>query len=345
MPSHIEDPRQAVAAIYNLSVAASALSAAWELGFLDELRSRHTVDLEEFASQHDLDQESMRGLVTALEIAEIIAKNEEAQSTIFPGRLFEEAYKNKSLFHWLTNGSGQLFSNIPYVVKNKNRTGAFYQRDSVAIAYACHDINILHFDPAFWIAMEGLGFSVNSVVDLGSGSGERLMQILDRYPAATGIGIDVAGPALKKAAADAASRGYKDRLSFVQGDARELTYRDEFAAVDLVTCFMMGHDFWPRENCVASLRRLREAFPKARRFLLGDATRVLLNTAGSPYSVKVPDVPTFTLGFEFGHAMMGVYLPTIEDWMGVFADGGWHCSRSHILESPSRSVIFELEHI
>ncbi|KAL5379001.1 hypothetical protein PMIN04_007726 [Paraphaeosphaeria minitans] len=344
MPSHIENPKQAVAAIFNSAVAASALSAAWELGFLDELRNRKTVDLEEFSSQHDLDKDSIKGLVTALEIADIVAKSGEDWSAIIPGRLLEEAYTNKSLFHWLTNGSAELFSKIPYVVKNKNRTGAFYQRDSVAIAYACHDINSLHFDAAFWTAMDGLDFSVNLVVDLGSGSGERLMQILDRYHAATGIGIDVAGPALKVAAADAASRGYNDRLSFMEGDARELSYREEFAEVDLLTCFLMGHDFWPRENCVASLKRLREAFPKARRFLMGDATRVLLNTAGSSYAVKVTNVPTFTLGFEFGHAMMGVYLPTMEDWEGVFAEGGWRCRKSHLLESPSRSVIFELEH-
>lgn len=344
MPSHIADPKQAVASIFNSYIAASAISAAWELGLLDELRSQKTVDLEKFSCQHDLDQDSMKGLVTALEIAEVAVKSGDNWSAVTPGRLLEETYTNKSLFHWLTNGSGELFAKIPYVVKNKNRIGNYYQRDSVAIAYACHDINSLHFDPAFWKAMDGLDFSVTSVVDLGSGSGERLMQILDRYPAATGIGIDVAGPALKVAAADAASRGYKDRLTFAEGDARELDYRKEFAEVDLLTCFLMGHDFWPRENCVASLKRLREAFPKARRFLMGDATRILLNTAGSAHAVKAPDVPTFTLGFEFGHAMMDVYLPTMEDWEGVFAEGGWRCRKSHILESPSRSVIFELEH-
>jgi hypothetical protein len=267
-------------------------------------------------------------------------------TAVIPGRLFNEAYKNKSLFHWLTNGSGELFSKIPYVVKNKNRTasGDFYQRDSVAVSYACHDINSLHFDPAFWTAMDGLNSSVSSVVNLGSGSGERLMQILDRYPAATGIGLDLAGLSITATAADSASRGYAGRLSFFEGDARELSYRDEFADVDLVTCFLMGHDFWPREHCIASLKRLREAFPKARRFLMGDATRALLNTAGSAHAVKVSDVPTFTLGFEFGHAMMGVFLPTMEDWEGVFAEGGWRCRKSHLLDSPSRSVIFELEH-
>jgi phenylpyruvate C(3)-methyltransferase len=72
---------------------------------------------------------------------------------------------------------------------------------------------------------------------------------------------------------------------------REMSYRDEFAQVDLLTCFMMGHDFRPRDNCVATLQRLRKAFPKARRFLLGDTTRILLDSARSKHSVTEDNVP------------------------------------------------------
>jgi hypothetical protein len=338
------EPRQAVATIFNSAVAAAAISAAWELGLLDEIRNQGKVDLEIFAAQHDLDKHSMQGLVTALAVADIVVKDKEDWSAVMPGRLFEETYLTKSLFHWLTIGSGGLFSRIPHVVRNSNRTGSFYQRDSVAIAYACRDINHQHFDPVFWSAMDGLDYDIKSVVDLGSGGGERLMQMLDRYPEATGIGIDVAGPAIKVATVDAAARGFESRLSFVEGDARELNYRDDFAQVNLLTCFLMGHDFWPRDNCVAALQRLRKAFPNAHRFLLGDTTRVLLNCSGSAHAVKESNVPAFTLGFELGHAMMDVYLPTMEDWEGVFAESGWRCRKKHLVESSYLSVIFELEH-
>lgn len=139
------------------------------------------------------------------------------------------------------------------------------------------------------------------------------MQILDRYPKTTGIGIDIAGSVLKVAAAKTSKRGFGDRLSFMEGDARKVSYRDEFAQVDLLTCFMIGHDFWPRDNCVATLQRFRKAFPEARRFLLGDATRILLDNAGSKYAVTKDNVPVFTLGLEFSHAMMDVYSPTMEE--------------------------------
>jgi len=347
MGSQILDPKRAVANIFNSSVAASAISAAWEVGLLDEIRQQKQVDVTKFALQHDLDRASMHGLAAALAVADVV-KRERDQDMVVAGPLLDEAYQSKSLFHWLTLGSGGLFSRTQYVLRNGNRKGEdFYQRDSVAISYACKDISLAHFDPAFWTAMEGLDYDIHSVVDLGSGSGERLMQVLTRYPGTTGLGVDIAGPSLKVAAADAAARGFgPDRLSFTEGDVRMLSYREEFANVDLLTCFMMGHDFWPRENCVVTLQQLRKAFPKVRRFLLGDATRILLNTdsKSSKYAVTDTDVPIFTLGFEFGHAMMGVYIPTIEEWEGVFEEGGWRCVKTHLIKSLSLSVIFELEH-
>ena len=341
MNSTTVDSERAVATIFNSAIAAPAIGAAWELGFLDELREQKKVDVHKFATQHDLDSGSMQGLVSALAIVDVVERD---QDTIVPGKLLDEAYRTKSLFHWLTLGSGGLFSCMQYVLRNKNRTGSFYHRDSAAIALACRDINLQYFDPAFWAAMDGLDSKFHSVVDLGSGSGERLMQILDRYPGTTGIGIDLAGPAIKVAAAEAVERGFGDRLSFTEGDVREMDYRNEFAQVDLLTCFMMGHDFWPRENCVATLQQLRKVFPKVRRFLLGDATRILLDTARSKHAVSEDNVPIFSLGFEFGHAMMGVYLPTMEEWDGVFAEGGWRCVKKHLIETLSLSVIFELEH-
>ncbi|BCR88626.1 class I SAM-dependent methyltransferase [Aspergillus chevalieri] len=341
MISSLVDPERAVATIFNSAIAAAAIGAAWEVGLLTELRDKEKVDVKKFATQHDLDRDSIQGLVTALAIVDVVERD---QDTIVAGTLLDEAYRTKSLFHWLTLGSGGLFSRMQYVLRNENRKGDFYGRDPEAIAYACRDINRHHFDPVFRATVDGLDYKFHSIVDLGSGSGERLMQILDRYPGTTGIGIDLAGPAIKFAAAEAVERGFSDRLSFIEGDAREMGYRDEFAQADLLTCFMMGHDFWPRENCVATLQRLRTAFPKVRRFLLGDTTRILLDNPCSKYTVSEDNVPIFTLGFEFGHALMGVYLPTMEEWEGVFTEGGWHCVKKHLIESPSLSVIFELEH-
>ncbi|PVH87801.1 methyltransferase MppJ [Cadophora sp. DSE1049] len=339
------DPERAVATIFNSAIAAAAISTAWEIGLLSELKNNRKFDAERFALKHDLHIGSVQGLVTALVTVHVVER-EPGQDVdhVVPGQLFDEAFRTKSLFHWLSIGSGDLFSRMPYVMRNENRVGDFFTRDAAAIAYACRDINSQYWDPAFWTAMEGLDFSFSSVVDLGCGSGGRLMQILNRYPGVKGLGIDIAVPAIKVASADGLHCGFEGKLSFVQGDVRDLSYRSEFAEAELITCFLMGHDFWPRENCIKTLRRLRDSFPKARRFLLGDTFRGLLDSGSSEYAVKEDNVPVFTLGFELGHEMMDVCLPTMEDWEGVFAEGGWRCIRKHFTKSLALSAVFELEH-
>ncbi|MEU5837254.1 phenylpyruvate C(3)-methyltransferase [Streptomyces diacarni] len=327
--------RRAVADIFNSTLASSAIGTAWELGALDELRENGKLDVSDFSERHDLHLPAVVGMFTALASVGIVRRKGE---TIVTGPYFEKADHNRSLFHWLNQGSGELFRRMPQVLSNENRVGDFYQRDAVAISYACREISDRYFDPAFWAAVDGLGYEPTKVADLGSGSGERLIQLARRFPGTRGLGIDIAEGAIGMAEKEVAAKGFGDRISFVRGDARtidQVVAFERFANVDLLTCFMMGHDFWPRENCVRTLRKIRDAFPNARRFLLGDATR----------TVGIPDreIPIFTLGFEFGHDMMGVYLPTLDEWDGVFEEGGWRCVKKHAIDGLSVSVVFELE--
>jgi hypothetical protein len=326
------DAERAAADIFNSVVASAAIGAAWELGALDELDRDGKVDPADFAARHDLHEPSTRGMFTALASVRVV---ERRQHTYVMGPNFGEVFRHRSLFHWLSLGCGELFAKMPYVLRNENRVGDYYRRDAAAISYACREINTRYFDPAFWAAMDGLDHPFSVVADLGSGSGERLMQLVERYPGTRGIGVEIAPAALELSRADVAGKGFADRISFFEGDVRALDERPEFAEVDLLTCFMMGHDFWPREDCVAVLRRLRRTFPRVRRFLLGDATRLP--------GVAEHELPIFTLGFEVGHDLMDVYLPTLEEWDGVFAEAGWRCVRRHLITTLTRSVVFELE--
>jgi len=317
--------------IFNSAVAAFALSAAWELGALDELRVAGVLDAEDFARRRGLDTASTVGMFRALASVHVVTRED---TKVTPAEHFDEAFRTRSFFHWLNRGSAELFREMPSVLANENRFGSYYRRDPAAIAYACREINEICYDPAFWDVMNNLDFEFTQVVDLGCGSGGRLMDILDRYPGTTGIGVEIANPSLEVARAEAAEAGYGERTTFVQGDVLRLEPDPRFEQVELITCFMMGHDFWPRESCVATLRRLREVFPAARRFVLGDATR----------TVGIPDdeLPAFTLGFELGHDMMGTFIPTIADWESVFAEGGWELVRTNRIEMAAGEVVFEL---
>lgn len=322
----------AAAKIYNSAVAAWAIAAAWEIGALDELNRERTLDTKDFAERRGLDPSATAGLFRALAAVGVVRRT---GTLVVAADAFAEVYRYKSFFHWLSRGSAELFRQMPSVLVRENRSGQFYQRDAAAIAYACREIDQLCYAPTFWDAMGRLDFELSNVVDLGCGGGGRVLDILARYPRTRGIGIDIARPALDAARASSLAAGAADRVTLIEADVLDLDERPEFADVELITCFMMGHDFWPRENCVAALRRIRKVFPSARRLLLGDATRT--------GEVPDTDLPVFRLGFELGHDLMGVFLPTVEDWEPVFDEAGWRLVRTNRIDMTVGEVVFELE--
>jgi SAM-dependent methyltransferase len=324
-------PSDRVAEIFNSTVAAFAVAAAWELGALDELSDQGSVDCEAFCGQHDLDPASTRSMFTALAAADVVRR---AGPVVHPGPNFLEVYRHKAFFHWLTVGCADLFASMARVTRNRNRLGPFYRRDAAAIGFACRDINLMSFDPVFWRAMESLDFDVTVVADLGCGTGGRLVQLVERYPAARGVGIDIAPSVVRDAQEYVRTADLAGRIEFVEADVRTLQPDAMFDEVELLTCFMMGHDFWPRDECVAVLRRLRLAFPRVRRFLLGDTAR----TQGIPER----GMPVFTLAFETAHDLMGVYLPTLQEWTDVFTESDWKCQNVHRVDVPVDSFIFDL---
>ncbi len=328
------DAESAVARIFNASVAASAVSAAWEIGALDELSGHGVLDVNKFASERHLDRTAALALFRALAAVGIVERDD---VKVVPAAHFAEVYRARSFFHWLSRGSADLFRRMPEVLVAENRVGDFRRRDSAAIAYACREISTFCYDPWFRKAVDGLDFEVTAVADLGCGSGDRVLQLLRRFPTARGVGVDIARPALASPADAAAAAELADRVLFVEADVLAMEPREEFLGVELLTSFMMGHDFWPRQSCVATLRRLRELFPETRRFLLGDATR----------TVGIPDdeLPVFTLGFEVAHDLMGTFIPTVADWESVFEEGGWLLRRKHTIDLAVGEVIFELEQL
>lgn len=172
------------------------------------------------------------------------------------------------------------------------------------------------------------------VVDLGCGSGQRIIDLASRDPGVSCVGVDISGDAVRLASDKVTSLGLSDRVIIGQADVGVLDPDPVFDDIDVITCVFMGHDFWPFDDCVATLRRLRAVIPVARRLLLCDVART-----GTWHG---PETPIFTLGFEYAHALMGVYIPTFAEWQRAFAVSGWVCEAVHDLAAPPNGHLFEL---
>nr|BFE74551.1 hypothetical protein GCM10020092_078520 [Actinoplanes digitatis] len=180
--------------------------------------------------------------------------------------------------------------------------------------------------------LEGIDYTC--IADLGCGNGDRLVRAVLARPGSRGVGIDIAPDAIELARKRVAEAGLLDRVVLVEADVCRLEPRPEFADVDVATCFLMGHDFWPRENCLAVLDGFRAVFPRLGGIALGDTYR----SERSPGA----DLPILTLGFEYVHALMDKYVPTLGEWRDVFPDSGWRCQAEHDVTLPPNTKIFHL---
>jgi SAM-dependent methyltransferase len=317
--------------IFNAAVAAYSISAGWELGILAELEQNETLDIAEFSVRCGLDQPTVGLILAALANVEIVSVDADLR-VARPGRRFREAVRAKGLFYWLTSACGELFSALAAKTVTGNRVGNYAHRNDPAVAVASQEIGREFIDSAFNAVIGTLRFS--KIADLGCGSGKRLCRMVDADADRHGVGIDISGRALALAHETVRAHGLDGQVQLIEADVTELFPRPELADVDMVTCLLMGHDFWPRENCVKTLRRMRDVFPAARDFLLVDTCRSEQSSC--------TDLPVFSIGFEVAHAVMGKYLPTLPEWQGVFGDGGWECVATHQLPLPPQTAIFHL---
>lgn len=317
--------------VYNNALSAYAISAAWELGLLDRLLGDRSIDLDAFAAANDLHAPAVRAIARGLALAGTVTLSPDHRNAE-PGPLFADTIAKRSYFYWLTRGCGELFATMPRLVRNATRTGDFIVRDYKAIGLAAREAGLSYVDPAFYRIIADRGLTHGA--DLGCGSGERLIKLAGRDPGFRGVGVDIAPDALTLARESVATAGLSDRITVVDGDAKRLTYQPEFAGVDFVCTFMMGHDLWPRDECLMSLKLIADAFPDATSLIICDTYR-------SNLPVTDPH-PVFTLGFETAHAVMGQEIPTLDDWVGVLAEADWHPADMIDFELPPYTALMHL---
>lgn len=330
-PTQLLEEAQYCADTFNGAVAAAALSAAWDIGLLDELADRDAVDVPEFTARTGTHPEALRKILVALSSRRIVVVDA-GPNLAQRGPGFDEAFRTKGFFYWLTRGCGELFTDLTALVTpDADRQ---MHRDSRAISVACRSIARTFFDPPLRDLLDGIDFT--TVADLGCGSGDRIVMLAERRPGIRAIGVDIAQGALAVAREAVEEAKLQERITLTRDDVLNMSPRPEYADVDLVTCFLMGHDFWPRDNCVKTLQQLREIFPNLRNLILGDTCRSV--------GVDGPDLPMFTIGFETVHAVMDQYLPALDEWYSVIDESGWRVADQRLIDLPAFSFIFRLTH-
>lgn len=316
--------------IFNSAIGASAISASFELGLLEALNESDPLDLERFCEERSLSHWAVGGIMQVLYRFDIVKLDPE-RKVASKGPEFDDVYADKGYFMWLVRGYGNLLHNLATIVEDGNCDTTGIGRDGKYIALSGRDYGGKYVDEHFTKVMNQEPFTV--AADLGCGSAERLMGLARARPDFRGVGVEVNKGAVDLARRSIKQAGLEDRVQVVHFDVKNLVYQPEFEDVEVLFCFFMGHDLWPRPNCLEAFKSIRQAFPNLRRFLFSDTYRSDFPAPGQ--------MPIFTLGFEFTHDMMGQYIPNIPEWEDLFDEAGWDLEGRHDL-SIAYSSIFDL---
>lgn len=141
------------ARLFNSVITAFAVVPAFELGLFDELKTRRTIRLSEYAALNDLHAPSLASLFRALACFDIVRFSEDS-GAVTPGEMFEDIYREKGYFLWLLKGYAELLQSLTELLKtapDSNETGTVFlhRRNFEYIALAGKDYGSQFVDPYF----------------------------------------------------------------------------------------------------------------------------------------------------------------------------------------------------
>ncbi|MBN2381071.1 class I SAM-dependent methyltransferase [candidate division WOR-3 bacterium] len=129
------------------------------------------------------------------------------------------------------------------------------------------------------------GFENGRVLDVGSGGGEMLIEIVKELPGLEGVGVDLSEPLIGMAGKKAEEAGIADRIKFIKGDVQNMPFKDDsFDAVISLNVFHVLPD------PVAMLDEVERVLKPDGRFGLSDIKRSwlgrLMKMLATAYSVE-----------------------------------------------------------
>ncbi|HEY1626875.1 MAG TPA: class I SAM-dependent methyltransferase [Streptosporangiaceae bacterium] len=300
---------------FNGYVAAQIVFALDRLGLLDELLEHGQADVRVAADRTGADERMLGELLRGAQTCGYVVLRDGVATITPAGR--DMAFM-RGYFIWAVGGYSDLFSNIAGIVSGDRRFGSDIFRDEAMVALGSGSNDRAFMASTVDEVVGQLDFTV--IADLGSGISARVCRVAAAREGARGVGLDISGDATRLGQ-DAIRRAGLDKdVQAVQADVLGVIKGTEkypvLAEVDAVMSFFLLHDLLAdADTRPRVIPGLREAFPKARTFVLAD-------TMLRPAQPDDATLPVFSAGYELAHALMGVPLHTKDTYEALFAQAG-----------------------
>ena len=300
---------------FNGYLAAQIVFALDRLGLLEELLEHGRADVHAAAARIGADQVMLVALLRAAQTCGYLVLRD-GEAVITPaGR--DMAFM-RGYFTWAVGGYANLFSNIAGLISGDRRFNSDIFRDEAMVALGSGQN-----DRAFMAGTvdEVLGqLDFTAMADLGSGISARLCRVAAARDGMRGVGLDISDAATRLAQDAIRRAGLDGNVQALRADVLGVIKGTEkypvLAEVDAVMSFFLLHDLLAAPDTRSRVMPgLRDAFPKARTFVLAD-------TMIRPAQPGDATLPVFSVGYELAHALMGVPLHAKDTYEALFVQAG-----------------------
>ncbi|HEX6521661.1 MAG TPA: class I SAM-dependent methyltransferase [Streptosporangiaceae bacterium] len=299
---------------FNGYVAAQIVFALDRLGLLEELLEHGRADVRAAAARIGADQVMLGALLRAAQTCGYLVLRDDIAVITPAGR--DMAFM-RGYFTWAVGGYADLFSGIAGIISGDRRFNSDVFRDEAMVALGSSQNDRAFMAQTVDEVIGQLDFT--AIADLGSGISARLCRVTAAR-GVRGVGLDISAAATRLAEDSIRRAGLDGNVLALEADVLGVVKGTEkypvLAEVDAVMSFFLLHDLLAAPDTRSRVMPgLREAFPKARTFVLAD-------TMIRPAQPADTTLPVFSLGYELAHALMGVPLHAKDTYEALFEEAG-----------------------
>jgi SAM-dependent methyltransferase len=233
------------------------------LGLLEEMVQRGTVDVKVFAETNGLDSDLLRAICEALYARRLLRKESDSRYGLEEKGEFMVRNPLSRGWFYLANGYENVLFHLEDLVRKKKKYGADLVRDGRLVGVGS---GLASRDIYFPLVLKKLAeASYTRVLDIGCGDGEFLRLLCKRFPGTRAVGVDLSPEAVEAGNEQIRHDDLAGRIHLHVGDALELpAQRDVLKGVDAATTFFVLHEFCGgpgHQKAVRFLRDFRETLP------------------------------------------------------------------------------------
>jgi SAM-dependent methyltransferase len=319
--------------MFNGYIGAQVAFCYQQIGLFSVLTPGKAVPLTELAARTGSEIGRLRAL---LRVGELLGYFVQEDNSYLVTEMGEELRSLLGYFTWSVGGYGNMLQQLANLTTSQKTWG--HLRNDGLVALGADMCNRSFMAELLYGVLDQLEFS--KIADLGCGNAGRLIQLCQRYPHITGVGIDISQDAIALAEANVKANRLEGRLQLVCANVLDTLQEDnekkELEDVEIISSFMMFHDLYNIPHLRDQIfDKLRKACPNVRYFLIADTVR-------NCDLDMCAQLPIFSLGYELVHAFMDVYIPTKEEYEQAFDRAGLKLKRCIHYGTPS-TYLFLLE--